>query len=169
MTLPLGSVHGALSVKAEGQSVFYAARVRYQPRPETLTPIGRGFELRREILDEKTGQPVKDIKLGQVVRVCLTTVLSEPRTRVALVDRLPAGLEIVDAKSGQSWLWNHVEAHDDRVEIFTEWMWSGAHTYEYLARATTAGTFTRPPATIEEMYRPDHRARTALETVEIRP
>ena len=46
-------------------------------------------------------------------------------------------------------------------------MWSGTHTFEYLARATTAGTFVRPPATIEEMYKPDHRARTALETIEI--
>ena len=166
VTVPLHDAHGTLQVAAKGQSVFYAARVRYAPRPETLTALANGFELRRELLDPETNLPITHLKVGQNVRVRLTAVLPEARNRIALVDRLPAGLEIIDSKKAGSY-WDHVEAHDDRIEIFSEWMWSGTHTFEYLARATTAGTFVRPPATIEEMYKPDHRARTALETIEI--
>jgi alpha-2-macroglobulin len=33
-------------------------------------------------------------------------------------------------------------------------LWKGAYTATYLARATTPGTFVRPPAHAEEMYNP---------------
>jgi uncharacterized protein YfaS (alpha-2-macroglobulin family) len=95
------------------------------------------------------------------------------RYRMALVDRLPAGLEVVEARLGGSdeefryRHWDHVEAHDDRVAVFGEWLPASGDRYEYLARATTAGSFTLPPATIEEMYRPAHMARTNLSHLDI--
>ena len=40
------------------------------------------------------------------------------------------------------------------VEAFSAQLWEGTHEYEYIARATTPGTFIRPPAHAEEMYNP---------------
>jgi hypothetical protein len=33
-------------------------------------------------------------------------------------------------------------------------LWPGTYSVSYLARATTPGTFVRPPAHAEEMYNP---------------
>jgi uncharacterized protein YfaS (alpha-2-macroglobulin family) len=174
MTMPLAEAKGPLEVATSGQSVFYAAHVRYTPRPETLSPVAHGFELRRELLDPDTGAVVTSPRVGQMVRVRVTVSSRETRYRVAVVERLPAGLEYVSQKTEhdgpRDWrrgFWSHIEAHDDRVEAFSEVMWNGTSSFEFLARATTAGTFVRPPATVEEMYRPQNHARTALESIAI--
>jgi uncharacterized protein YfaS (alpha-2-macroglobulin family) len=48
--------------------------------------------------------------------------------------------------------WEHKEIHDDRVTWTARQLWSGTYTASYVARATTPGTFVRPPAHAEEMY-----------------
>jgi len=48
--------------------------------------------------------------------------------------------------------WEHKEVRDDRVVYFARVLWKGSYTASYVARATTAGTFVRPPAHAEEMY-----------------
>lgn len=48
--------------------------------------------------------------------------------------------------------WEHKEIRDDRVVYFARVLWKGSYTATYVARATTAGTFVRPPAHAEEMY-----------------
>ena len=50
--------------------------------------------------------------------------------------------------------WEHEEIRDDRVLYFARVLWKGTYTAAYVARATTAGTFIRPPAHAEEMYNP---------------
>jgi uncharacterized protein YfaS (alpha-2-macroglobulin family) len=50
--------------------------------------------------------------------------------------------------------WEHREIRDDRVRWSTALLWRGVHTATYVARATTSGTFVRPPAHAEEMYNP---------------
>ncbi|HYC32266.1 MAG TPA: hypothetical protein VEB59_08255, partial [Gemmatimonadales bacterium] len=49
---------------------------------------------------------------------------------------------------------DHRELRDDRVVFVATRLWKGSYTATYLARATTPGTFTRPPAHAEEMYNP---------------
>ncbi|HJX88718.1 MAG TPA: hypothetical protein VJ277_14220, partial [Gemmatimonadales bacterium] len=49
---------------------------------------------------------------------------------------------------------DHRELRDDRVVYAATILWKGEYTASYLARATTPGTFTRPPAHAEEMYNP---------------
>jgi uncharacterized protein YfaS (alpha-2-macroglobulin family) len=48
----------------------------------------------------------------------------------------------------------HRELRDDRVIYAATFLWRGTYTASYLARATTPGTFARPPAHAEEMYNP---------------
>jgi uncharacterized protein YfaS (alpha-2-macroglobulin family) len=55
---------------------------------------------------------------------------------------------------------DHKEIRDDRVVYFATVLWPGTYTATYLARATTPGTFVRPPAHAEEMYNPAVRGRT---------
>lgn len=46
------------------------------------------------------------------------------------------------------------ELRDDRVVYFATRLWKGTYTATYIARATTPGTFVRPPTHAEEMYNP---------------
>ncbi|MEP7000879.1 MAG: hypothetical protein ABI969_10395, partial [bacterium] len=72
---------------------------------------------------------------------------------------------------GQRWLygawdggwwtpWEHKEIRDDRVLYFARTLWKGSYQASYVARATTVGTFVRPPARAEEMYNPAVRGRS---------
>ncbi len=99
------------------------------------------------------------------MRVKLTMVADNRRYHVALVDPLPAGLEIINpdlAVSGSvpqdptrstcsyGWWWwrpwyEHQNMRDDRAEAFTSLLWDGVYEYSYIARATTPGTFIVPP------------------------
>ncbi|HEY9427647.1 MAG TPA: alpha-2-macroglobulin family protein [Gemmatimonadaceae bacterium] len=76
-----------------------------------------------------------------------------------------------DGPSWQSWLygswddgwwspWEHKAVHDDKVVYFARKLWKGSYTASYVARATTAGTFVRPPAHAEEMYNPAVQGRS---------
>ncbi len=57
--------------------------------------------------------------------------------------------------SSNSQWWNHENLRDNRAEAFCSVLWKGDYNYNYVARATTAGTFVAPPAKAEEMYEPE--------------
>jgi uncharacterized protein YfaS (alpha-2-macroglobulin family) len=70
-----------------------------------------------------------------------------------------------ESETGDQWLYgswdagwwspfDHKEMRDDRVVFVATRLWKGSYTATYLARATTPGRFTRPPAHAEEMYNP---------------
>jgi uncharacterized protein YfaS (alpha-2-macroglobulin family) len=63
---------------------------------------------------------------------------------------------------------DHVARHDDRVELFATRLAAGRHTFSYVVRATTAGTFRTAPAHAEEMYEPEVFGRTATAVIEVR-
>jgi uncharacterized protein YfaS (alpha-2-macroglobulin family) len=56
--------------------------------------------------------------------------------------------------------WEHKEIRDDRVVYFARMLWRGSYTATYVARATTSGSFVRPPAHGEEMYNPAVQGRS---------
>jgi len=131
-------------------------------------------------------QGVWHIKAGARVRVRLTMVAPARRYHVALVDPLPAGLEVLnpalavtgsipqDVQSRSAprsywWWWRtwyeHQNLRDERVEAFASLLWEGVYTYSYVARATTPGRFVVPPAKAEEMYAPETFGRSAVDRV----
>jgi uncharacterized protein YfaS (alpha-2-macroglobulin family) len=63
---------------------------------------------------------------------------------------------------------DHVERHDDRIQLFATRLSEGFHEFSYIVRATTAGTFRTAPARAEEMYEPEVFGRTATTVIEIR-
>jgi uncharacterized protein YfaS (alpha-2-macroglobulin family) len=64
---------------------------------------------------------------------------------------------------------DHIERHDDRVDLFATRLSEGTHEFSYLVRATTAGKFTAAPLRAEEMYTPEVFGRTASNVVEVKP
>jgi hypothetical protein len=127
--------------------------------------------------------------------VTLTFRLTKERRYVAVTDPLPAGFEAVetwfattardlaaqqdrqtntggDAQDWRNWWqysgFDHVERHDDRIQLFATRLGEGVHEFSYIVRATTAGTFRTAPARAEEMYEPEVFGRTATTTIEVK-
>jgi uncharacterized protein YfaS (alpha-2-macroglobulin family) len=172
--------------------LYYRLSLSYAPTNLQLDPLDMGFVVQREyeaIDDPSDVARAVDgtwhIKAGARVRVRLTMVADNRRYHVALVDPLPAGLEIVNpslAVSGSvpqdpngsnyryGWWWwgtwyEHQNMRDDRAEAFASLLWDGVYEYSYVARATTPGAFIVPPAKAEEMYSPEVFGRSASDKV----
>ncbi|HEU4993459.1 MAG TPA: MG2 domain-containing protein [Gemmatimonadaceae bacterium] len=64
---------------------------------------------------------------------------------------------------------DHREMRDDRVVYSATVLWPGTYTATYLARATTPGTFIKPPAHAEEMYNPGVHGRSDGGTFVVTP
>jgi uncharacterized protein YfaS (alpha-2-macroglobulin family) len=159
-----------------------------------------GISLERWYESYDEGRPIISVREGELVRVRLRVTVSGDREFVAVDDPLPAGLEAVHVtlrtsalapssagrqrdrmpsrRSGfwathyLGWpIWEHSEIRDDRVLYFARTLARGSYDIEYVARATTAGTFVRPPAHAEEMYNPAVHGRSdgGVFTVTVKP
>lgn len=86
-------------------------------------------------------------------------------------ERFDSG-ELAEQSDWQNWFrsggFDHVERHDDRVQLFATRLSEGIHEFSYIVRATTAGTFRTAPARAEEMYSPEVFGRTSTMTVEVK-
>jgi uncharacterized protein YfaS (alpha-2-macroglobulin family) len=186
-----GALDLILSKEGPGR-LYYRLGLRYAPTDLDLDPLDMGFVVQRvyEALDDPD-DVVQDeggvwhIRAGARVRVRLTMVADNRRYHVALVDPLPAGLEIVNpalAVSGDvpqdpsasnyryGWWWwgtwyEHQNMRDERAEAFASLLWEGVYQYSYVARATTPGRFVVPPAKAEEMYAPEVFGRSSSDWV----
>ncbi|MFC1610873.1 alpha-2-macroglobulin [Myxococcota bacterium] len=175
--------------KAGAGRLYYRVGMRYAPTSLKLEPADHGFVVERvyEPIDEpsdvqRDAEGTWRVKAGARVRVRLRMVAPSRRYHVALVDPLPAGLEPLnpalkvtgdiprDAGETKSrwWWWHrswfeHQNMRDERVEAFASLVWDGVHSYSYVTRATTPGTFVVPPSKAEEMYNPETFGRTGTD------
>ncbi len=198
------SVPAPLIIDKQGAGrLYYRIGMKYAPKNLKLEPADYGFTVLRkyEAVDDK--DDVKQnvdgtwtIKSGARVRVRLTMVAQARRYHVALVDNLPAGLEILNPELattesipadaggntevttygsrsfGRGWWYRqywfeHQNFRDERAEAFTALLWEGVYNYTYVARATTPGQFVVPPAKAEEMYHPETFGRTGTDFVKV--
>ncbi|HHP7239121.1 MG2 domain-containing protein [Longibacter sp.] len=183
-----------VTVAKDGEGrVYYSLRLQtYTAEPVEASDQGMVVERRIQRLDN-SGTPVGEwmttgrdrIRLspGQLVRVRLRLTTPTARNYVVVDDALPAGLEPINAdfattredvtdnaEMGTDRWWgsfNHTETRDDRVLLFADYLRQGEHAYTYVARATTRGTYTHPPAEAEMMYAPETRGRTATSTMTV--
>ena len=176
-------------------SLFYSARLRYAEDRLFQDGLDRGIRIERTYapyVEQGTRPPATTYKAGDLVRVTLTLQLTKERRFVAVTDPLPAGFEPVESwfatsaaalssaqddqpgvdESWSAWWqrggFDHVERHDDRVELFATRLSEGRHEFSYIVRATTSGTFRTAPARAEEMYEPEVFGRTATTMVEVK-
>lgn len=146
-------------------------------------PVSDGFTIERHFFT-LDGKPRTLDKVTQNERVVVVLKVAEAeakRARLLLVDNLPAGFEIENqrlaGKNGRLNLpWHvsqgiteHREYRDDRfVAAYNRNSRKpGVMSIAYVMRAVTPGNYIQPPATIEDMYRPDRIARTETGSVEI--
>ena len=201
-TIPMGFLQDPggerpLVLKRDGPAgrLYYRIGMRYAPKDLRLAPRDDGFAVERTYEGARDPGDVRrdpdgtwHIKAGAEVRVRLTMAVEARRYHVALVDPIPAGLEVVNpdlatsgampedpgaASSGDKYWWwwrtwyEHENLRDDRVEVFSSLVWDGVHTYSYVTRATTPGRFVVPPPKAEEMYMPETFGRGATDFVVI--
>ncbi len=138
---------------------------------------GNGMAITRELY-AMDGTPLDLAAVKQndrFVVVVKVTAGDQAAGRLLLVDRLPAGVSIDNPRLLQSgdvatlgWLQSsgnsaHNEFRNDRFVVAFDRRRGDRPevTYAYIARAVSPGDFAHPPATIEDMYRPERAARTA--------
>jgi uncharacterized protein YfaS (alpha-2-macroglobulin family) len=170
-------------------TLYYSLRLRYAANVMRLDAMDRGFHIERSY-SLADASPATTFKAGDLITVTLHIRNTKERRYVAITDPLPAGTEPVDTafattanalveaqennESQGSWAWwlstgfDHVERHDDRVDLFATRLDEGDHLFTYLVRATTAGTFIAAPTHAEEMYEPEVFGRTATTVVEVK-
>jgi alpha-2-macroglobulin len=184
--------------------LYYRIGMKYAPKNLRLDPADYGFTILRKYEPVDDPADVKQnadgswaIKSGARVRVRLTMVAQARRYHVALVDNLPAGLEILNPSLAvteavppdtggntgvatyssrsygrghyywRQYWFEHQNFRDERAEAFSALLWEGVYNYSYVARATTPGEFVVPPAKAEEMYHPETFGRTGTGFVRV--
>jgi uncharacterized protein YfaS (alpha-2-macroglobulin family) len=186
-----GGMQDLLLGKEGPGRLYYRLGLQYAPTDLDLDPLEMGFVVQRryEAIDDpedvyQDNDGVWHIKAGARVRVKITMVADNRRYHVALVDPVPAGLEIINPALEVSetipqdptqpeyrytWWWGpwyeHQNMRDHRAEAFASLLWDGVYEYTYVARATTPGTFVVPPAKAEEMYSPEVFGRSGSDRV----
>lgn len=174
--------------------LFYTARLQYASAIPSAAVVNRGIRIERryqKMTPDGLEAPATSFADGDLIRVTLTVSIPHEGRFLAFTDPLPAGFEAVDgtlkttasdlarvattqSSGADGWAWwrrggfEHVEKHDDRVVAFATRLAAGRHEFTYLARATTAGTFSAPGASGEAMYAPEIMGRSVPVTVTIR-
>ena len=186
-TVPLESLADSTGVTFErdGTGRLYYSMSLEAWTAQPVSALDQGLSVRRTIerLD-RSGKVVSaainpsnatiEVAHGEAIAVTIRLVAPTDRNYVVVDDALPAGFEAVNAtfatterstaeETGPGRWWgsfNHVEMQDDRVLLFADRLDRGEHTYRYIVRATTSGSFSWPPASAEAMYEPTVRGRT---------
>lgn len=134
---------------------------------------GYGYKIEREYFTME-GAPVSDLTLqtgDRLVTVLTVTPFEGGDSRLMVNDPLPAGLEIDNPnliRGGDiralDWLKpvnaTHSEFRSDRFLAAVDWGQKSAFQLAYIVRAVSAGSYHHPAASVEDMYRPQYRART---------
>lgn len=170
--------------------LYYRIGLKYAPKNLNLPAADYGFAVTRtyEAVDDPTDVKQNSdgswtIRAGSRVRVRVQMVNQSNRYHVALVDNLPAGLEIINPdlkvsgkikednppQMSRYWgVWfDYQNLRDNRAEVFQDYLYSGVYQYTYVGRATTIGEFVVPPAKAEEMYSPETFGRSGTDFVKI--
>ncbi|HSC28280.1 MAG TPA: MG2 domain-containing protein [Vicinamibacterales bacterium] len=186
----------ALTFGREGSgTLFYTARLRYASDQLFHDGLDSGINIERTyspFAESEQRPPSISYAAGDLVRVTLRFHLTKERRYVAVTDPLPAGFEAVESwfattaaslaarqddqgEAGEDWTswwrrggFDHVERHNDRIQLYATRLSEGTHEFTYIVRATTAGTFRTAPARAEEMYEPEVFGRTATAVIEVR-
>ena len=181
----------AISRDAGPGNLYYTAFLDVSLPVDQVPALERGILVQRDyfLLDDYS-RPVNQAKQGDLVLVRLTIVAPHTLHYVVVDDPLPAGLEAVDQSLETSqqgvvpnqfkwddlvykgwgwWLFDHIQYHDERVELSATELSPGTYVVSYLARASTSGKFQVVPPTAQEFYFPDVYGRGEGSQFEVLP
>ncbi|MBY6167068.1 alpha-2-macroglobulin family protein [Pseudooceanicola nitratireducens] len=149
--------------------------------PESPVPQGGyGYAIQRDYytLDGVPADPAQVPQGTRLVTVLTVLPFEDTGARLMVSDPLPAGFEIDNPnllRQGDiralDWLKTvdvaHSEARSDRFLTALDWRSDQAFRLAYIVRAISPGSYHHPAATVEDMYRPRYRARTAAGRVTV--
>jgi uncharacterized protein YfaS (alpha-2-macroglobulin family) len=141
---------------------------------------GNGYQITRSWFTME-GEPVSldAVKQGaRLVAVIEVKPFGGGEARLMVNDPLPAGFEIDNPNlirggdiAALDWLTTadtrHAEFRQDRFLAAVDWTSAEPFRLAYVVRAISPGTYRLPAASVEDMYRPDLRARTETGTVTV--
>jgi uncharacterized protein YfaS (alpha-2-macroglobulin family) len=166
--------HNVRIVRTGNGRLYYSSAMQYYSAVDKVGAVQSldGFIVRREHVDPKTDKPLTSFKVGDIVRVKLTLEMPREGWYMMVTDPLPAGFEAINYSLNTSGVeptspgkyrsyWSRPDLRDNRAIFFTTYLWKGRHTFAYLIRATTSGTFRALPAEATPMYEPEVFGRSA--------
>ncbi|HHG83839.1 MAG TPA: hypothetical protein ENJ82_03745 [Bacteroidetes bacterium] len=114
---------------------------------------------------------------GELVVCRLQLRSSKKVDNIAIVDMIPAGLEIENTrlnKASLNWVKGlaqarYMDARDDRAIYYTDMKANQVKEFAYLMRAVSQGTFLLPPVAAEAMYDPEIHSFHSGDTLFIYP
>lgn len=142
---------------------------------------GNGYQITRSWYTME-GEPVALDAVPQgsrLVAVIEVTPLATGEARLMVNDPLPAGFEIDNPNlirggdvAALDWLTTldstrTTEFRQDRFLAAVDWTSAEPFRLAYIVRAISPGTYHLPAASVEDMYRPDYRARTDAGSVTV--
>lgn len=184
-----GMTNALTIARSDGNGrLYYTAHLEvYQP-VENVEPADRGIIVQRRYTlatcaNEQIANgnslldcpDMREIKLGDVVRVDLTLIVPHDRYYVVVEDPLPAGGEAIDTglattsllatppslrREGSRWWWwwrwySRSELRDEKVVLFADYLSAGTYEYSYTFRATLPGDYHVLPTVAREFYFPE--------------
>ncbi|MBN2005574.1 MAG: Ig-like domain-containing protein [Anaerolineae bacterium] len=186
----LADATNALSIaRTDGPGrLYYTAHLEVFQPVEKVEPADRGIIVQRrytlaDCVNEQIAKggsaldcpDVREVKLGDVIRVDLTIIAPHDRYYVVVEDPLPAGGEAIDTglattsllamdpqlqRTGSRywWWWNwysRSELRDEKVVLFSDVLAAGTYEYSYTFRATLPGDYHVMPTVAKEFYFPE--------------
>ncbi|MGQ9501556.1 MAG: Ig-like domain-containing protein [Anaerolineae bacterium] len=178
--------HRLVIARSAGPGVlYYTAHLHVYLPVEQLPAVSRGIIVQRRYTlatcDQGVRCPdVKEVKVGDVIRVDLTLIAPHDLHYLVVEDMLPAGAEAIDtglattsllaqwpqlrrveeerayALPRRWWHWySRSELRDEKVVLFADYLPKGTYEYRYTMRATTPGDFHVIPTVAWEFYFPE--------------
>jgi hypothetical protein len=155
----------SISIKGPG-TAYYHWRADGLPSTLRIDEYDRDLRVRRRYLS-KNGAPLdlENLEQGELVVAEVTVEpLSEDLDNVAVVDLLPAGLEIenprLQSREAVPWIGDkarkpsYMDIRDDRMIFYGDFKKNERAAFYYGLRAVTEGDFIVPPVRAEAMYAP---------------
>ena len=173
---------GAVTVENGGTTAVDAVLTTFGVPVVPEPAGGNGYRIERGYFT-LDGEPVAPDAVAQNTRLVAVLTITEPRARKARLmidDPLPAGFEIDNPNliragdlSALDWLETsdevvNAEFRADRFLAAIDRQQSlRQFSVAYVVRAVSPGRFHHPAAIVEDMYRPEFRARTATGAIEV--
>ena len=184
-----------LSVKGNGTCYYYWEAFGIS-RDSSIEEYGRGLYISRRYLTPDKAQVKNVFKQGElVVAEIIVKALTSDLENVAVIDMLPAGLEIENprlvSRAGKPFTVQHnelprrapeastssmeqqvfkpdyIDIRDDRLLFYGSFQYQREQIFYYPLRVVTEGRFTVPPVSAEAMYDPSKSAVASTGTIHV--
>jgi uncharacterized protein YfaS (alpha-2-macroglobulin family) len=176
-----------VAIKNEGDQPVYLRATASGVPTEAQPAVSHGAEVERQFFT-LDGKPADLAKLRQndiVVAVITGQFNDQANHRAMVIDLLPAGLEIENERltntrrtGDLAWLpeltggsfgeSSYVEFRDDRyIAAFDTRPDQQSFAFAYMLRAVTPGQYKAPAVELEDMYKPEIRARGPMGTASV--